>query len=73
MNKSVFLIIIFFFTSCFLKKTTPFKESPKGMAVINAGSYRYADFPEEDSPNWGELSYIENFEEGGLRYGKIIN
>ncbi|WP_202704148.1 hypothetical protein [Flavobacterium sp. UGB4466] len=73
MKKSIFLIIIVIFSSCVFKRITPFKESPKGMAFINAGSYRYADFPEEDSPNWGELSYIENFEEGGVRYGKIID
>ncbi len=74
MKKIISIIIMIIFTSCIFKRTTPFITSPKGMAVINAGSYRYIDFPEEDSPNWGELYYIENFEgTGGLRSGKIID
>ncbi|MFH6956766.1 toxin-antitoxin system YwqK family antitoxin [Flavobacterium aquidurense] len=72
MKISFYLIIIIIFTSCIFKRTVPFKESPKGMAVIN-GSYEYTDFPNEDTPDYGELSYIENFEEGGERYGKIID
>ncbi|MFB9079023.1 toxin-antitoxin system YwqK family antitoxin [Flavobacterium procerum] len=73
MKISLYLIITIIFTSCIFKRTTPFKASPKGMAVINGGSYQYTDFPGEDIPGYGEISYIENFEEGGTRYGKIIN
>lgn len=74
MKMNVILIItILIFISCVSKKTVPFLESPKpGRAFINKDSYRYIDFPYEDTLS-ADLLYEENFEEGGLRYGKIID
>lgn len=71
---SVILIIItIIFVSCINRKMVPFKEGPPpSRAFINKGSYRYLDFPHEDTSP-GDVLYEENFEEGGLRYGKIID
>ncbi len=59
------------FISCSLFKKE-YAPSPKGSYDNNVENYKYIDFPNED--RWLGDSFTEDhFQEGGIRYGKIVD
>jgi antitoxin component YwqK of YwqJK toxin-antitoxin module len=70
-NKICFLLVFVMFISCSLFKKE-YAPSPKGSYDNNVENYKYIDFPNED--RWLGDSFTEDhFQEGGIRYGKIVD